>query len=147
MARRSRFASSRLDRKRVATVARGQSRAIQSETRGMKMIKRFTSHGDTERYEFDFGECSYANGWAQIDTRQDAPYYGLWCNPTKRAVFSYCEGDRTLEFCADDIEFAAHLRSVADWQKKAGYWIGIDAGIDGTMRARFTALGVADLLH
>ena len=30
----------------------------------------------SDRYEFDCGPCSYANGFAQVDTRQDAPYYG-----------------------------------------------------------------------
>lgn len=41
----------------------------------MKTIRTFAPG---ERYDFDFGECSYANGWAQIDTRQDASYYGTW---------------------------------------------------------------------
>ena len=30
----------------------------------------------SDRYEFDCGPCSYANGFAQVDTQQDAPYYG-----------------------------------------------------------------------
>ena len=30
----------------------------------------------SDRYELDCGPCSYANGFAQIDTTQDAPYYG-----------------------------------------------------------------------
>ena len=31
----------------------------------------------SDRYEFDCGPCSYANGFAQVDTQQDAPYYDL----------------------------------------------------------------------
>ena len=34
-----------------------------------------------ERYHFDFGECSACNGYAQVDTSQDAPYFGIWTNP------------------------------------------------------------------
>jgi len=106
-----------------------------------------------DRYKYDFGRCSYANGWAQIDTRQDAPYYGTWCNPTTRQIFNYCEGDVYLTECADDEAFAAMVRETADWNKERGYWLGIDPGFDGPgrpgdgMRERFIALGLADLLH
>lgn len=37
----------------------------------------------TDRYVYDFGKCSYAKGWAQVDTRQDASYYGTWDEPDR----------------------------------------------------------------
>ena len=46
-----------------------------------------------ERYHFDFGECSHHLGYAQVDTSQDAPYFGIWTNPTTLTTVSYIEGD------------------------------------------------------
>jgi hypothetical protein len=37
--------------------------------------------------------------------------------------------------------------AIADWNKEAGYWKGIDPGLGEEMKARFVALGLADLLH
>ena len=42
---------------------------------------RETSFEPSDRYQFDSGECSAANGYAQIDTGQDAWYFGQWANP------------------------------------------------------------------
>ena len=42
----------------------------------MKTIRDFKPM--TDRYSFDVGACSYANGFAQIDTRQDAAHFGSW---------------------------------------------------------------------
>ena len=42
----------------------------------MKTIRDFKPLSD--RYSFDVGACSYANGFAQIDTRQDAAHFGTW---------------------------------------------------------------------
>ena len=60
----------------------------------MKITREFCP-GD--RYVYDFGLCSYENGWAQVDTAQDASYFGTWANPTRLMIFSYCEGDTTLK--------------------------------------------------
>jgi len=63
-----------------------------------------------ERYKFDFGECSYDNGWCQIDTYQDAPYFGMWVNLHERKQAGYCEGDVDFYEFDTDAEFAAHMR-------------------------------------
>lgn len=105
------------------------------------------SFESTERYAFDFGACSYKNGWAQVDTKQDAPYYGTWTNPTTFKIFSYCEGDCTITNCDTPEEYCAEVRRLADWNKDNGYWKGIDAGFPGPLVDRFHALGLADLLH
>ena len=47
----------------------------------------------TDRYSFDFKLCTPKNGWAQVDTSQDASYFGTWANPFERKTVSYCEGD------------------------------------------------------
>ena len=51
------------------------------------------------RYSFDRGPCSYSNGFARIDTKQDAAYFGHWCSPGARAIVGFSEGDVTTTVC------------------------------------------------
>lgn len=99
------------------------------------------------RYNFDFDFCTYRKGWAQVDTSQDAPYYGTWCSPNKKQIVTYCEGDITVTTCKSDEEFVAELRRLAEWNRERGYWKGIDPGLTDVFRNRFVDLGVGDLLH
>jgi hypothetical protein len=102
----------------------------------------------SDRYKYDFGVLSYQKGWAQIDTKQDASYYGTWTNPELRQIFSYCEGDTCLTKCDTDADYVEAIRDCADWNKTAGYWIGIDPGFDNSgMKERFENLGLTELLH
>lgn len=110
-------------------------------------IQTIREFAPADRYLYDFRVCTYALGWAQMDTRQDASYYGNWVNPTSRELFSYCEGDTTLVRCETDAEFASMVREWATWSIAREYWLGIDPGFGDAMRARFTDLGLADLLH
>ena len=52
-----------------------------------------------ERYTIDFAPDFTAEGWMQFDTDQDAAYFGVWVNPTKRLTLTYTEGDWTLVEC------------------------------------------------
>ena len=99
-----------------------------------------------DRYGFDAGMCSYANGFAQIDTKQDAWYFGTWVNPTERKIVSFAEGDIAIETAEDDDELVAALRASAKWNNEAGWGFAIDPGT-GDMRQKFEQLGVGDLLH
>ncbi len=90
-----------------------------SEEDPMKITRDFRPL--TDRYAFDTGPCSYANGFAQIDTRQDASYYGTWCSPVARTIVSFCEGDVTTTVCETDAEFVEQLREAARWNDEAGY--------------------------
>lgn len=98
----------------------------------------------SDRYKYDFKVMTYANGWAQIDSKQDASYYGTWTNPERREIFNYCEGDTCLTRCDTDEDYIQAIRETADWNKSAGYWIGIDACV---LRPTFERLGLTDLLH
>jgi hypothetical protein len=101
-----------------------------------------------DRYIYDFGLCSSKRGWAQLDTRQDAAYYGNWVNPHKRATFSFCEGDTTLVECDTDEEFVSHVRSVVDWHaQQDGAPAKIDGMCDPDLIAAFERLGLSDILH
>jgi hypothetical protein len=112
-------------------------------------IKTTRQFAPGDRYRYDFGPCSYAKGWAQLDTAQDASYYGNWVNPSERKTFSYCEGDTTLVECDTDEEFAAHVRESVKWHDEAGHGPArIDPGLghDG-VRAALERAGLADLFH
>ena len=111
----------------------------------MKIIREFCP-GD--RYVYDFGLCSSANGWAQVDTAQDAAWFGTWANPTRLMIFRYCEGDTTLKEAASPEEFAGELREIDAWNRAHGYGPArIDPGFDPAMKAAFEGLGLVDMLH
>ena len=59
----------------------------------METNRWFLTEGD--RYAFDLNRCTSAKGWAQLDTEQDAWYFGNWINPTTLETMSYAEGDVT----------------------------------------------------
>jgi hypothetical protein len=114
-----------------------------ANTERIKMMRG--SNPMSERSDFDFRMCTYAEGWVQIDTNQDASYYRMWCHPDKRQIVSYRDGHITIIRCTDDETFVVEMRRAADWNREQGYWIGIDAGED--QRHRIIRLGLADLLH
>ena len=100
------------------------------------------------RYTYDFGLCSYEKGWAQIDTAQDASYFGTWANPARLMTFSYCEGDTILKETGSPEEFAVELREIDAWNWAQGHGPArIDPEFDPAMKAAFEAFGLADLLH
>lgn len=111
-------------------------------------IKTTREHAPADRYTYDFGPCSYSNGWAQIDTEQDASYFGQWANPTSLKVFSYVEGDTCLHECGTADEFVTLLREIEAFEIEQGRKPArIDPGLGADMRAAFDALGIANMLH
>uniref|UniRef100_A0A6H1ZY62 Uncharacterized protein n=1 Tax=viral metagenome TaxID=1070528 RepID=A0A6H1ZY62_9ZZZZ len=106
---------------------------------------RFYVNGD--RYALDFNGCSYKKGYAQIDTDQDAWYFGTWANPTTRTIVNYAEGDLTIERAETDAEFASRIRDLAKWNADNGYTFGIDPMCNAAIEAAFRTLGLGDLLH
>jgi hypothetical protein len=116
----------------------------------MERIKKWQELGN-ERYDFDFNRCTPVDGWAQVDTSQDASYFGTWANPIDLRVMSFVEGDCTL-FTADSPEdFVTYVREAKKWNDDHGYKFGIDThrqGVDGIrITEAFNALGLGDLLH
>jgi hypothetical protein len=111
----------------------------------MKITREFAL---ADRYIYDFGLCSYDNGWAQVDTAQDSSYFGTWANPIRLLIFNYCEGDTTLKEARSAEEFAAELREIDAWNRALGYGAArIDPGFDPVMKAAFEGQGLADMLH
>jgi hypothetical protein len=111
----------------------------------IELIRSFTLSSD--RYLYDFKMLTYAKGWAQVDTKQDASYYGTWTNPTTREIFNYAEGDICLTKCDTDDDYRQALMETIEWNKQAGYWLGIDPGFRDEMKQRFSALGFSEFLH
>lgn len=102
----------------------------------------------TDRYEFDFKTCTYANGFAQFDTKQDASYFGTWVSPSERKIVSYCEGDLTVQVADADEEFVALVRELVRWNEERDYGPArIDALSSPVLKAAFERLGLADILH
>jgi hypothetical protein len=100
-----------------------------------------------DRYIYDFKFCNFKNGWAQLDTRQDASYYGNWINPITLKLFSYCEGDTTLTECTDAADFVREVRECVEWHRNSGYYIGIDGMCSEPIIEAFTRMGLAEFLH
>ena len=111
----------------------------------MKITREFCP---ADRYLYDFSLCSHEKGWAQVDTAQDASYFGTWANPTRLLIFNYCEGDTTLKEAESPEEFAAELRLIDAWNQAQGYGPAkIDPGFGLAMRAAFDSLGLAEMIH
>lgn len=108
-------------------------------------MKRESKHidGDVNRYTFDFGVCHTSKGFAQLDTSQDAEYYGVWINPTALMAVRWCEGDLdTFKF--DNAE--EMVAWVAEY-KDGGRMIGIDPGLGSVLRSECIAAGLGPYLH
>ena len=102
----------------------------------------------TDRYAFDFKLCTVKRGFAQVDTRQDAWYYGTWASPRERKIVSYAEGDITIQTASTDAEFVEAIRELKRWnEEEPGRWRGIDPGFNATLKSEFAQLGLGDLLH
>ena len=111
----------------------------------MKVTRAFEPMGD--RYRYDFKLCHFRDGWAQLDTKQDAWYYGNWINPLTLRLCSYAEGDVVVTECADAAEFVTAVREACEWQKQAGYFIGIDGMCSTPIIEAVTRMGLAEYLH
>src|SRR5215813_2869335 len=107
-------------------------------------VKTINSFRPADRYLYDFKLLTYARGWAQVDTKQDASYFGTWTNPERREIFTYCEGDRTLTTADTHEEYRAELLKLYEWNRDAGYWLGIDPVLNPEMTLRFEKLGFTD---
>ena len=82
-----------------------------------------------DRYRWDNKYCPATEGWVQVDTLQDAPYYGTWAHKDKYQIVQYVEGDLSTTTCTDAEAFAAELAEFVRWAKEAGSWEGIDANL------------------
>ena len=107
------------------------------------MKRKDSFHPNGDRYILDMGECSTAKGFAQVDTDQDAWYFGTWANPKTLRVVQYCEGDLSIYDCETPEEFVSWLIEMSE----AEYFKGIDPMMNKTIEEEFQALGLGRFLH
>ena len=102
-----------------------------------------------DRYKFDTGMCSVKNGYAQVDTNQDASYYGTWTNPHKLVMVTFAEGDIDVTTFDDVDEYCKFIRKFAEWHNKHSIrgFLGIDPMLSQSLTDRFKEIGLTDLLH
>jgi len=100
-----------------------------------------------DRYKYDLKRCTSDKGWAQVDTKQDASYYGTWANPLTFELMNYCEGDTTHTQCSDEQDFIHAMAECIAWNTEHDYWIGIDGMCNPAIIQAFTRMRFADALH
>ena len=105
----------------------------------MKTQKTFCN---SDRYTFDYGICNYKKGFAQIDTTEDASYFGNWINFKNMELLTYCEGDLTVIKCDDVEEFKQQLLKVVSWYKNNKSFIGIDLMCSDEIKKDFKNLNL-----
>jgi len=104
-------------------------------------------------------------GYAQVDTAQDAWYFGTWASPSDRRIVSYAEGDITIEDCESDKEFVTALQAFYDWNAEQGHFLrgpnwdpekrtfeqgkpmAIDPGFNVELKQAFIDMGAGHFLH
>jgi tRNA G10 N-methylase Trm11 len=106
-------------------------------------IKKETFFESIDRYAFDFDMCKPSKGFAQLDTSEDASYYGNWVNFKDYKIVSYCEGDITIETCENKEEFKELLKKTVDFYKfNQENFKGIDLLCNETIKEDFNKLGL-----
>ena len=90
-------------------------------------IKKEKFFESIDRYAFDFDMCKPSKGYAQLDTSEDASYFGNWVNFKEYKIVSYCEGDVSIETCENKEEFKELLKKTVDFYKfNQDNFLGID---------------------
>ena len=106
-----------------------------------------TEHAAADRYLYD---CNLPGDFAQLDTSEDASYYGNWASAKRLTLFSYCEGDCTTTTCETPEEFQAEMAKFQSFCDRVGYeFHGIDPGwIHSEERLQpWKDCGLAHLIH
>ena len=80
----------------------------------------------SERYSIDFADDYNSEGWQQFDTDQDAPYFGVWVNPTKLLTLTYAEGDWSLVVCSDAKHYNAEIKDMCEFYGEGYEFKAID---------------------
>lgn len=110
-------------------------------------MKRKEMFFNGDRYFFDTKMCAIQKGYAQIDTTQDAPYFGTWANPKKLEIVTYAEGDVTILQAENEKEFTEQIIRMAEWNIENGFTFGIDDMDSNDMKTRFVRLGLEKYLY
>ena len=110
------------------------------------MIHRTSIFHPSDRYRFDM----MLKGFAQVDTTEDAPYYGIWVSPKKRMIVNYSEGDVSFTYADNGQDFKEEILNLIGWLGER--FKGIDPGWPGLFSTeqivdRFKIYGLERFLH
>ena len=85
-------------------------------------------HNDIDRYSVERSLYVFTKSstWAQVDTDQDAWYYGNWANPATFSIVTYAEGDLVVLRCDTAEEFCSELNVMATWHATQDSYLRID---------------------
>ncbi len=111
----------------------------------MKTINR--TFAPSDRYKYDAWVCSPSKGWAQLDTGQNASYFGTWIHPFVRQILCYCEGDVTITTVDTDAELVEEVEAIKKWNIENGHrFIGIDPLMVPDLAKKLVKAGLKDYI-
>ena len=96
-----------------------------------------------ERYHFDTNEFTTENGFAQVNTPEDAPYYGMWTNPFMMTIATFIEGDMSYCFAESAEEYCLILRGI---EERHNHEMFIDTMHNNELTQRFIELHMGCIL-
>jgi len=131
----------------VQTLAQASpgNRRTTTTTKKTMTVSIEREHAPGDRYRYDHGLPA---DFAQLDTSEDASYFGNWASAQRRVLFSYCEGDCCTTVCTTDEEFKAEIQKFTDFCDRIGYkFLGVDPGLQPDAKEPWEAMGLAHLLH
>lgn len=107
----------------------------------MKIKRSFNPNGS--RYEYDFNLCTTSKGWAQVDTENDAEYFGNWINPKEMKVLSYIEGDIIEQTAENNTELIEIIKEMKDCYES----VKIDPGFNEELENDLISIGLGKYLY
>ena len=87
-------------------------------------VRHLLLHGD--RYHFDFNLD--LGIWEQLDTENDASYFGVWINKTELRILSFVEGDLYLTLCPDPVSYDAEVSELCANCKASPAFVALSEG-------------------
>ena len=78
------------------------------------------------RYAFDFKYCKLEDGWIQLDTKQDASYFGNWVNLSTREIWSFTEGDVCFIAKRQELGIVQEIKRAMRFYFELGYDTWLD---------------------
>ena len=79
-----------------------------------------------DRYLFDFNLD--LGIWEQLDTENDAGYFGVWINKTELRILSFVEGDLYLTLCPDPVSYDAEVSELCANCKASPAYVVLSEG-------------------
>jgi hypothetical protein len=80
--------------------------------RGNEIRRAFYLGRDISHYED--ARCRESEGWYRFATHQDASWHGIFVNPERKEVITFCEGGESHVICHTTSGYRAELRYLVE---------------------------------